>query len=64
MLILLSREASGEEKEISLPFPPLLYLSQFFSGDLELLTHYSYLAFVGESMELVLVKVLLLPSRL
>lgn len=29
-------EASGKEKEVSQPFPPLLYLSQFFSGHLDL----------------------------
>lgn len=57
-------EASGKEKEVSQPFPPLLYLSQFFSGHLDLQIHCSYLAFVGESMELVSAKVLLLPSRL
>lgn len=64
VLILLSREAGGKEKEISLPFPPLFCLSQFFSGHLQLQTHCSYLVFVGESMESVSVKVILLPSRL
>lgn len=57
-------ETSGKEKEVSQPFPPLLFLSQFFSGHLDLQIHCSYLAFVGESMELVSAKVLLLPSRL
>lgn len=52
-VLILPREASGKEKEISLPFPPLLSLSQFFSGHLELQTHCSYLAFVGELVELV-----------
>lgn len=57
-------EASGKEKEVSQPFPPFLYLSQFFGGHLDLQIHCSYLEFVGESMELVSAKVLLLPSRL
>lgn len=45
-------EASGKEKKVSQPFPPLLYLSQFFSGHPDLQIHGSYLTFVGESMEL------------
>lgn len=57
-------EASGKEKEVSQPFPPLLYLSQFFIGHLDLQIHCSYLAFVEESMEFVSAKVLLPPSRL
>lgn len=57
-------EESGKEKEVSQPFPPLLYLSQFFRGHLDLQIHCSCLAFVGESMEFVSAKVLLLPSRL
>lgn len=57
-------EASGKEKEVSQPFAPFLCLSQFFSGHLDLQFHCSYLAFVGESTELVSAKVLLLPSRL
>lgn len=52
-------EASGKEKEVSQPFQPLLCLSQFFCGHLDLQIHCSYLAFVGDSMEFVSAKVLL-----
>lgn len=63
MLVLRSREAGGKKKEISLPFPPLLSLSQIFSRHLELQTNCSYLMFV-EPMEFVSVKIFMLPSRL
>lgn len=59
----LSREAVGKKKEISLPLPPLLCLSQISSRRLELQTHCSYLMFV-EPIKFVSVKIFMLPSRL